>query len=248
MCVCVSHSHYNSHGVLHNHIPFSPFTCPARLAVTTEGIDELHAVLGSRRAAGVRQAFIDIPFAVRTHKAGQTPALIASHLVNARPTVVTGGVEQTVILILLTQQTQRARRAGAGVGVDEVVAGPAIHAGLVCTLIDVKLTVQPLEPWGTGALVLADQVCAGGAILAGGGGTLVNVTLTVGPLKSIATRAHVRVADVVTGATILTQLMLLHACATQKRIITCVLFHPTLNTQTTSGKMTTRYQFGYRTD
>ena len=78
---------------------------------------------------------------MRTHKAGQTPALVASHLVHACPAVVTGGVEQTVILVLLTQQTQRARRAGAGVGIDEVVAGPAIHAGLVRTLVDVKLAV-----------------------------------------------------------------------------------------------------------
>lgn len=56
-------------------------------------------------------------------------------------------------------------RAGAGEGVDQIVADTAIAAGIGEAVVDVELAVGALESSRTGARVRSYQILAGSAIL-----------------------------------------------------------------------------------
>ena len=181
----------------------------AGLAVAVIVVDQLHAVLGSRRRARIGQALVDITLASRSHEAGRTFAFEAADLVAAGPIVVTSA-DSAVVHVQLAYEAQRAGRAGAAEVADKIVTRAAVLTRIRPTVVHVELAVLPLETFRALTLVRSDEVLASGAVLTGGRVTLVHLLLTVRTRVPFQTVATMTVANVLARA-VVTQILLRHS-------------------------------------
>lgn len=144
-------------------------------------IGKLNAVQAALRAAGIGQAFVDVPLTPLPSKARQTAATVASNPVHTLAPVETVGAPSTVVDVLLTKEAPSAWWARALEMVDKVDAGASVLAWLVLALVHFVLAVDTLVSGNTLTSVSSYEVDAGGTMLAWVGRTLVQLLLTVAP-------------------------------------------------------------------
>lgn len=163
-------------------------------------IGELNAVQAALRAAGVGQAFVDVPLAPLPSKARQAAAAVASNPVHTLATIEAVGAPSTVVDVFFTKKAPSAWWARALEMVHKVDAGASVLARLVLALIHFVLAVDTLISGNTLTSVSSYEVSAGGTVLAWIGRTLVQLLLTVAPRVAQWALAVMGVASVDTDA------------------------------------------------
>lgn len=163
-------------------------------------VGELDAVQAALRAAGARQALVDVPLTPFAGKARQAATGVAPNLVHTLTTVKAVGSLGTVINVLFTKQAPSAWRTGALEMVHQVNTGASVLAWLILALIHFILAIDTLVSWDTLTSVSTNEVMAGGSMLAGTGRALVELLLTVAPSVAQGALAAMRVASIDTDA------------------------------------------------
>lgn len=184
---------------------FTVTTCEGAAADAHVVVGELYAVQAALRAAGVGQAFVDVPLTPLSGKARQAAAAVAPDLIHTLPTVEAVGPPGTVVNVLFTKQAAGAWRAGALEMVHQVDTGAPVLAWLVLALIHLVLAVDTLVSWDALTSVSTNEVPAGGSVLAGIGRTLVQLLLAVASGVAQGALAVVRVAGIDADARVLAQ-------------------------------------------
>ena len=130
----------------------APESTPSLLAHTLEVVDFLDTLQGALSGAWLGQTLVDIAFTPLANVPGWTPALIASNLINAGSSMMTGTLK-AVINIDFALKALGPLGTGTLEVVDQVITGPSILTRLLGTVINIQFTLLTVVSQRTGAAV-----------------------------------------------------------------------------------------------